>query len=329
MNMHEQAVSAEVLQQAIGWQMRDGTGNSANRDDAEFKAWLNAHPDHARAWRQLGMLDAELQAARGHAVRKVLTQRGRGSAGKRALSAVLPALMLAMALGIWHQYQPLPDLLADEHTVVGERKRVVLPDQTIVHLNTSTAIDLAFDSRRRELRVLKGEVEIETSHANPAENRPFVVTTEDGSMRALGTRFVVRRMADQGTLLSVTQSAVLAWPADCGNDDADCDAARRIEQGQAVLLQKDGLAGQTAANSQVDAWKDGMLVVENMRLADVVRELARYRFGHVQVADAIADLEVSGTFPLDDSDLALSSLVAALPVRLHTRTRYWVEFRPL
>lgn len=329
MSAQDKAVSAEVLQQAIGWQMRDSSGNPEDRDEQAFHVWLSAHPDHARVWHQLGMLDNQLEIARGHAIRSTLTLQRKSVAGKRATSMTLAGLAVMFAIGIWHQYQPLPDLLAYEHTAVGERKRVVLPDQTVVHLNTRTAIDLAFNGEQRGLRVLRGEVEVETSHANPTENRPFIVTTRDGSMRALGTRFVVRAFEGQGTLLSVTKSAVLAWPASCGHNAGSCDATRRIEEGQEVVLRQSNLSDTTAANVQVDAWKDGMLVVENMRLDDVVRELSRYRLGHVQVASEVADLRVTGTFSLSDSDLALSSLVAVLPVKLHTRTRYWVEFQPL
>lgn len=329
MRVQDKAVSADVLQQAIGWQMRDGSGNPEDRDEQAFHTWLNAHPDHARVWQQLGMIDDQLAVARGSAIRSTLALQNKRGAGKRATSMTLAGLAIMCALGVWHQYQPLPDLLAYAHTAVGERKRVVLPDQTVVHLNTRTAIDLAFNGEQRGLRILRGEVEIETAHTNPSENRPFVVTTKDGSMRALGTRFVVRQMGDEGTALSVTQSAVLAWPANCGQNAARCEATRRIEQGQQVVLRQNDLSDTALADAQVDAWKDGMLVVENMRLDDVVHELARYRLGYVRVAPKVANLKVTGTFSLRNSDLALSSLVAVLPVKLHTRTRYWVEFQPL
>jgi len=325
----DKAVSADVLQQAIGWQMRDGSGDPEDRDEQAFHAWLNAHPDHARVWQQLGMLDNQLEIARGRAIRSTLTLGTKGVKGNRATSMTLAGLALMFAIGFLHQYQPLSDLLAYEHTAIGERKRVVLPDQTVVHLNTRTAIDLIFNGEQRELRILRGEVEIETSHSNPVEHRPFVVTTRDGSMQALGTRFVVREMSDKGTMLSVTQSAVLAWPASCGRNAASCKASRRIEEGQQVVLHQSDLSDTEMANEQVDAWKDGMLVVENMRLDDVVQELARYRLGHLQVAPEAAHLKVTGTFSLNNSDLAISSLVAVLPIKLHTRTRFWVEFRPL
>ena len=46
------------------------------------------------------------------------------------------------------------------------------------------------------------EIMVETGHGDP---RPFIVQTRDGSLLALGTRFMVKR-EDDGTRLSVLRS---------------------------------------------------------------------------------------------------------------------------
>ncbi|MFT4242857.1 MAG: DUF4880 domain-containing protein, partial [Acidovorax sp.] len=66
-------VHARVLDEAIAWQLRMGNDDSGVDADA-LQCWLAAHPDHARAWRQLHLLGAELDAglaaARGPATRQ-------------------------------------------------------------------------------------------------------------------------------------------------------------------------------------------------------------------------------------------------------------------
>jgi len=67
-----------------------------------------------------------------------------------------------------------------------------------------------------------------------------------------------------------------------------------------------------------------MRVVENARLADLVAELGRYRAGHLGVAPEVADLRITGSFPLNNTDLALKALTPALPVQIEQRTHWWV-----
>ena len=52
------------------------------------------------------------------------------------------------------------------------------------------------------------------------------------------------------------------------------------------------------------------------RLGDLVHELGRYRRGHLGVAPEVADLRITGSFPLHDTDKALSALLPTLPVQI-------------
>jgi transmembrane sensor len=67
-----------------------------------------------------------------------------------------------------------------------------------------------------------------------------------------------------------------------------------------------------------------VLYAEEMRLADMLAEVARYRSGVLRCDPAVAQLRVSGVFQLDDTDRILAVLAQTLPVRVDARTRYWV-----
>lgn len=66
-----------------------------------------------------------------------------------------------------------------------------------------------------------------------------------------------------------------------------------------------------------------MLVVERMRLADFINELDRYRKGVTRCDPEVADLLVSGSFPLHNTDAVLDLLTETLPLEIHHMTRYW------
>ncbi|MNC51035.1 fec operon regulator FecR [compost metagenome] len=64
------------------------------------------------------------------------------------------------------------------------------------------------------------------------------------------------------------------------------------------------------------------------RLADLLDELGRYRPGMVRCHDAVADLAVSGSFSLRDTDASLGLLQSTLPIKVSSLTRYWVTVEP-
>lgn len=325
-------VPGAVLDAAIDWQLRLNGGQGADLDAerAGLQAWLAAHPDHARVWRQLGRLDAELVAgATGPATRAALQQPARPAA--RRLGRLL-GLVLAtgLALAVFDRFQPATQLLADLRTGTGERCAVTLPDGSRLHLDTRTAVDLAFDDTRRAVVLRTGRIAIETARSadGPADPRPFVVLTPEGSLRALGTRFTVRAEAG-ATRLVVTEAAVAARPAGCAVlPPQPCADERTLHAGESALLQRGRVEAARPAPPEADAWTDGMLVIEDRPLGEVAAELARYRPGVLVVDPAVAGLRVTGTLPLADTDQALLALTAAVPVELLSVTRGWVKLRP-
>jgi transmembrane sensor len=306
-------VSAHVLDAAIAWQLTLDSSSPLERE--EFTKWHAANEEHARAWRQLGMLDQRFSVANGPARNALLQSREGIRRRVRKLGSGLASVVAVMGLALFagDRYLPVDYWLADQRTATGEQRTLHLADGTVLSLNTHSAVDVRFDDKRRLIVLQEGEILVETGHGDA---RPFIVETREGSMRALGTRFLVKR-EEQGTRLSVLQSAVAAH--------AESNPEEQIlREGQQVLMRSDGLDPILALNPGVDAWTRGMLVVDNARLGDLVHELSRYRRGHLGVTAEVADLRITGSFPLHDTDKALSALLPTLPVQIEQHTPYWV-----
>ncbi|MEG0860071.1 MAG: FecR family protein [Pseudomonas sp.] len=312
--MNSKPVSARVLDAAIAWQLCLDSGSGSADERAEFARWHAASEEHARAWMQLGMLDQRFSAAAGPARQALLQSRAGLRQRIRKVGSGLASLVLVAGLLSWvSAYQSLGYWLADQRTATGEQRSLRLTDGTLISLNTHSAVDIRFDEKERLIVLHEGEISIETGHK---DDRPFVVATEDGRMRALGTRFLVK-VEDQGTRLSVLQSAVAARPQDSGDEQI-------LHEGQQVLMSHDRLGQIAGLNIGADAWTRGMLVVDNVRLSELVDELGRYRSGHLGVAPEVADLRITGSFPLNDTNLALTSLLPTLPVQIEQHTPWWV-----
>ena len=309
-------VSARVLDAAIAWQLSLDSGDSSAVEHEAFNKWLASSEEHARAWRQLGMLDQRFSVASGPARAALLQSREGIRQRVRKLGSGLASVVLVCGLAVFagQRYVPINYWLADQRTATGEQRTLKLADGTLINLNTHSAIDVRFDEKRRVIVLQEGEIFVETGHN---DGRPFVVETRDGSLRALGTRFIVKR-EDDGTRLSVLQSAVAAQPEALHQEQV-------FKEGQQVLMRRNSLGPSLAVTPGTDAWTRGMLVVDNARLGDVVEELARYRTGYLGVDKNVADLRITGSFPLHDTTLALNALLPTLPVQIEQHTPWWIN----
>jgi len=240
--MNSSRVSAKVLDEAIGWQLCLGSGEANDLEKAEFQLWQASNPEHARAWAQLNGLDQRLAGVSSQPARRALV-RAAGSGKSRLRSGGLFGLLLAgvLGLGLAQQHRPLSDWLADERTAAGEQRDLTLPDRTHVRLNSRSAVDIDFTPQQRRIFLRSGEILVQTAHG---DSRPFIVATDDGELRALGTRFLVRH-EEHGTRLTVLQSAVAAHPAQA---PAGQEAERIIGEGQQVLMARNALGDIRAAS---------------------------------------------------------------------------------
>ena len=215
-------------------------------------------------------------------------------------------------------FYPSSYLLADMRSGAGQWQTHVLADQSRVTLEPGTAVNLNFDPQRREVELVRGDILVEVAHD---ATRPFVVRTAQGSVRALGTRFVVS--AESGvTVLSMLESKVLAT----ARDDAAPDHARQVQAGEQVRITAQGVGAPQPLDAAAveDAWKYRRLVVQDKPLADVLELLGRYRSGLLRVdRDALAGMQVNAVLPLDDPDRALQLLASSFPIRVRTMTP-WV-----
>ncbi|KPG98181.1 iron dicitrate transport regulator FecR [Pseudomonas sp. RIT-PI-q] len=313
-----QALDYATLEAAARWyvDLRGEVPDEATRE--AHRRWLERDPRHQQAWERLARLQDKLgQVAPGIARPTLASARAK----RRDVLKVLSILLATGAAGTlaWNT-TPLPTLMADQRTGTGERRRVRLDDGSQLQLNTATAVDIRYSANLREIHLLRGEILIETARDDLA--RPFVVHTAEGSIRALGTRFIVRSEAGR-TQVCVQEHAVEVRSASLQGP------AVRVDAGQQLSFRQDQIDPVQRANPQADAWTRDMLVVNDWRLSDFIKELQRYRPGHLGCDPAIAALRISGAFHLGNTDTILDNLTSTLPVRIRRFSRYWASVGPV
>jgi transmembrane sensor len=314
-------ISSVIRDQAIAWFTLAQSGCMSEVEQHQLLLWRDAQPEHERAWQRLSSIPLGLQRHAGALAdplaRQLAGRRHYQEMDRRKALKVLVGFGLLGGLAWQGRDTPwVQGALADYRTGTGERVQRSLPDGTRLWLNTATAVDLRYTDGARELRLRYGEIEILT--AQDAAGRPFRVVSEDAILRPLGTRFRVRRENDgRGTLLAVSQGRVAASALAGGE-------ARVIEAGWQARIASAGVTTPQALDASQGAWVDGYLVAERMRLADFLAELERYRPGLLRCDPTVAEIRLSGSYPLGDTDQVLARLQDSLPVSVRRRTRYWV-----
>lgn len=303
--------SQQALLDAARWFVELNSGDAGEQDYQQWQAWLDASPQHRQAWERasaLGERFVGLPRDLGLATLSAPKRLGRRQAIKH--------LALLLGIGVVGygavREQPWRAWSADLRTATGERREVTLADGTHLILNTASAVDVRMDNERRLLHLIEGEILVDSGK----DARPLLVATAEGLVRPLGTRFLVRQQAGW-TQVAVFSGRVALQPTEGSG------AARILEAGQRSAFDRSASHSVATAGSELLAWTQGMLVADNMSLADFARELGRYRQGHLGCAAEVAELRISGAFPLNDTDRALAALEKNLPVRTRRFTHYW------
>lgn len=307
------ALPPEVLDAAADWLVRLHAGDTTDAEREAARRWREQDPLHAQAWQRAERFLALFDSVPADIGKPALSRR-RQTERRAALKALLllgslpPAWLAAREL-------PWPAWQADLRTATGERRPLQLADGTHLVLNTDSAVDVAFGAAERLLHLHRGEILITTAPDPQTPPRPLRVATPHGRIRAIGTRFSVRRH-DAFTQVAVFDGAVELTPLH--------GAARLLSAGQQARFDIATTHPPASVDATAASWVDGMLIAKQMHLPDLLAELARYRPGVLRCDPALAALRVSGAFPLD-TERSLRLLADTQPVRIQRLTRYWVN----
>ncbi|ENO90688.1 FecR domain-containing protein [Thauera linaloolentis] len=307
----------EAVRAAAHWYARLHAGQGDQAARAGWEAWLRQSDCNRLAWQHVQAVQAQFHGVPAPIAAPSLRNAERG---RRHLLKSLLTLAVAVPLGLLVHRQLPWRWRADHATAAGQRRQIMLADGSTLVLDTLSAVDVDFSGGQRLLRLRQGRILVQTAPDYVVPPRPFFVQTPLAAIQALGTRFSVR-VEDSETRIVVLEKAVRVATAD--------GAATDLRQGQQLVLTPSAPAVAVPAPPLADAWAGGSLVVVDMPLSELLPELARYRSGLLEYDPAVAGIQVSGAFPLDDTDKALDVLAASFPVRIERLSASRVRLVPL
>jgi ferric-dicitrate binding protein FerR (iron transport regulator) len=218
------------------------------------------NPDMKRAWQRI-----DRRITQSHKLPTKLL-------GKIKYAAAIAILLIALSV-IWHLNSPGDNQLSQQYTEIvtpmGQKTMVVLPDSSLVWLNSGSSLKYKgnFNVKEREV-VLEGEAYFEVQKN---KLKRFRVKTGILNVDVYGTAFNVKNHSDDNFQeITVTEGRV-------GISDKTGEIRQLICGEQALLDKKSNKIVFTKnAPEIVSAWKNNELVFDNTPLEEAIKYLERW-----------------------------------------------------
>ena len=308
----------DIAEQAAEWMvaLSEGTPEQQAAQRRAFEAWKQADPRHAAAAKQIEQFLAPLidipdtdkdaaNKALKAGLREQSKQRHKDILTKTLLLIVFVSLPLAALL----QSKTFSYLAADISASTGSWQTHTLPDGSALKMAGKGAVDLHFSDDRRVVELHGGEIYVDVA---ADKHRPFIVTTDNGRIEALGTRFIVNHHDDTKTRLSMIESRVRVDANIAPGESKSVE----VNAGQKTAFSTAGLEkiGVVDVNLLERRWQNRQLSVQNWSLDEVLAELGRFHVAFMLYdANELKSIKVSATLPLDRPEQALALLASSFP----------------
>jgi transmembrane sensor len=307
----------EIDLEALRWLVLMERGPLPQEEQGRFAAWVAADIRHQgaiiRAQAASLRLDRLAALAGGRSVlepsppERSLLQKN--TTRRRMIAAAMSAAGL-VGIGAWVGRGRIEEISGSTWyaSSVGELKKVVLADGSVVTMNTQTELRVRYTGERRDIHLVRGEAMFAVMHD---AKRPFAVRVGEWTAVALGTAFAVR-LDELTTDVTVTEGTVQLLPV--GNRVSE--ARPRLTANQKALIGAGRVEVCQVSDSEIGqrlAWRTRLVVFAGEPLRQALAEMNRYSQRRLVVDDpALAERRIVGVFSTTDTQTFVSAMAATL-----------------
>lgn len=221
----------------------------------------------------------------------------------------------------------------------GEIRTVVLPDQSLVTLDSDSSISVRFDRHARHVVLNHGQAYFDIrNHDGPQ----FTVAVGPASIRDIGTQFNVRR-EPASTVVTVSTGLVEISEGAAGkrqprtptaNDPGvlprNSSAMTMVGGGEQSTITRTGRVTPPRAVdvAQTMAWVKSKIDFKDSSIASIASELNRYNTTQIAIKSAqIRNLPITGVIGVNDTDAFVAFLGGLPGVKIDRRGKTIVVMR--
>jgi transmembrane sensor len=360
---NDEKVRAAIAEQAGEWFVAHEEEPLDARDSMALAVWLKTSPVHVEEFLGVSAIARDLKEARTdpeysidailararaedeppvQPLRPHVLEAIRVKTSRRWLpGAVVMAACAVLSLGLllmWNVRQPIehpsaPDGVTALHFETGHGEQLTrrLADNSVLHLNTDSAVTVQYSKNERLVTLTSGQVDFEVAHE---PDRAFRVFAGSAEVVDLGTKFDVR-LEQASTVVVVVEGRVAVGPsptlAQLSTNSSRSHAPRFVELGanQQIRVTEGAWPTTPAAvdAASATAWLRREIVFDHEPLERVAAEYNRYTPKPIEIATpALRNLQISGVFATDDTEAFIAFLRSLKDVRVEvTPTRIRVS----
>lgn len=307
----------DAAQKAIEWMVLLRSGDATEEDFRQYESWRRSDERHNAACSQIEAILGKIESLNCTMPTENLRQTLLAPSGRRAfLQKACGVAALGLFSGLLlNQKYPLPYLLSDAYTDTAQRRVIQLDDGSKLNMNARTALNISMSDRLRSIELRTGGIIAQVIN----DERPFTISTLAGRILAREARFHVRHESG-GIHLAVLDSVVKVTNLH--------GASQQVQAGHGLWFDNSSLIKLAISPYEETAWTQGRLEVKDATLASVINSLKNYSPAVIRVSPDVADLRVSGNFPLDDVPYTLDALAQTMPIAITRTTDYWIRIEP-
>jgi len=332
-DIKRQAPDPEDL--AADWfcRLNEAKGEAHVTVEREFRAWLNADPRHAEAfanvsaaWDVIGDHAAEPEIVN---LRQAALSDARSSAQSRWRPSRLPrwgiaaiagyAAAVLLIAGGYYYFSHMQPKGKQYATQIGQREALTLSDNSHVDIDADSAVSIALSRDMRLIHLERGQAYFQVAHDR---TRPFIVEVNGQQVIATGTQFNVEAINGGVRVTLVEGHVVVRKAPDSGAADAEEGTIiAKLSPGEQLTDVSGAIArlSHTANILGITAWRQGKLIFNNDRLADIVARMKHYSTTEIVITDpSIANLRVSGVFNAGDIPALVDALKRFFPIEAYS-----------
>jgi transmembrane sensor len=352
MNSDDKRIRAAIAEQAGEWFVASEEEPMDARDSAALAAWFMTSPIHIEEFLGVSVVARDLKEARTdpeYSLEAILARASVEEARPvqrlwpRVIEAVretpsgrwLPvaaAMTVVLSLGLVFAWNLMltgrpagPTGIATLHFETGHGEQITqrLADNSVLHLNTDSAVSVRYSKSERLVTLMSGQAEIQVAHE---ANRAFRVHTRSADIIDLGTQFDVR--VEQGsTVVTVVDGRVAVGPPNSSPNFAVQSIELPANQ-QLRVVEGEWPATPVEVDAErATSWLHRQIAFDHEPLERVAAEYNRYTSKPIEIATpALRTLRISGVFATDDADAFIAFLRSLKGVRVEvTETRILVS----
>jgi len=343
MTVRDEDVLALIARQAADWFVAHRDGSLGAGERQAFDKWLLASPVHVEEYLGVALIAQALPTAADDPespLDSILERAGAvDEADVRPLQANISkpqairerrpvwkrwqfaaAAVLAVVIGgflRWNADHPAPQRFATGH---GEQKAWRLADNSMLRLNTDTAVTVRYRPAERLIEIDRGQAFFEVAHE---PTRRFRVVAGATNIMAVGTQFDVYRDR-ASTVVTVVEGQVTVASDSTPGQELHVSAGARVR----VITGRLPDHATPVDAQRSTAWLRRQIAFDQEPLAAVAAEFNRYGAVPIEIeSPSLNTLVISGVFAADDTETFLAFLRTLDDVTVETTSTRIRVFR--